>query len=168
MLDWIQMPFVALYDFYQVSPGGALGVIVGVGGCVGMPAVYKLLENRVPKLVATPIAAASGLTLAGVCTLLFTGFMNTSVPTHDMALQAMNQCESATELLGSPIETASIGGGQYRSEGGFGHSSWNMKVQGPEGKARLAYAMEMHGGEWGFTNLNLKVGKKRVTLSDCF
>jgi hypothetical protein len=43
-----------------------------------------------------------------------------------------------------------------------------MKVEGPEGKAKLAYAMEMHGGKWGFTNLNMKVGKKNVTLADCF
>lgn len=167
-MHWIKLPFVALIEFYEVSPGGAMGVLIGVGGCVGAPFIYWLLGNKLPNFVVFPIAAFFGVLLAGITTALFTGMMEGAVPTHDMALTTLNNCDAATKILGTPIESTSVGGGTYRSEGDMGNSSWSMKLKGPEGKARLNYAMEKHGGEWTFTKLNMRRGKRTIKLRECY
>jgi len=171
MIDIALWPFRTLGAFFAISVAGALGYIIGVIGCVAIPAAYLLLRKVITaKPTAFALAVVVG-TVVGIIPLgLFVGasagIMN-SVPTHDFVIARLNACPEAVAALEAPIQRTAVGRGTYNTRGGFGTSSWEIEVAGAHDAAHVVYSAEMHGGIWTLTGLAMTVGDKAIDLDEC-
>jgi hypothetical protein len=134
-----------------------------VGGAFGEQLPWK----KLPSPIAYTISLFASVTLAGLVMIGFSGLTNKMVPTHEFAVQTLNDCPLATEALGTPIEFLRSGAGTYSSEGAFGRSSWSFRVEGPKGEAAGSYAAENRGDGWEMRSLRISVDSETITLKKC-
>jgi len=104
----------------------------------------------IPRVLA-PLAIAVIIPMAGMAMPRCDG-------AYRPAMQALNECDSATTLLGSPIRQSVVGFacGESETGGGGGHASWMFLVSGPEGTGTYSYSGQKAGGPWQIVNAQLK------------
>jgi hypothetical protein len=171
MIDIALWPFRTLGSFFAISVAGALGYIIGVIGCVAIPAAYLLLRRVLTaKSAAFALAVVVGTVVGTIPLGLFVGAssgITNSVPTHDFVIARLNACPAAVAALEAPIKRTAVGRGSYKARGGFGTSSWEIEVAGAHDVAHVVYSAEMHGGIWTLTSLAMTVSDKAIDLDEC-
>lgn len=97
------------------------------------------------------------------------GLVGTCMGYEPVALERLNACPRATELLGAPIERGYLGMscGSAETGGGSGNASWTMPVVGPHGRGTYSFYMEQHGGPWTLLRGDLEVGDTEVDVVNC-
>ncbi len=110
-----------------------------------------------------------GAITIGASVLFGMPFMTRCNGAYEPAMEALNACPQAVELLGSPITQSTVGiaCGSSETSGSYGRASWQFSVQGSKGSGSFQFAGRNEGQGWFLDNAILTSGNQTVSVWPC-